>query len=299
MKSLFKYIWVLTALLCAISLWSCASSREKEPEETKETDTTASETTSVTPEEKPVTYTLPLSYEKEGVTLLTYSYGEDGKSLSKTDLGEERPITYTVYFDGNGAPLYTEWLVTVNDQRTELWKDIYTLDENGSIIEEKRYCEGVLQFTYTYTYDSEGRILTQRSLKAKNQSETVYTLSYDDRGTCIGINCKKNGSDEAVYREATTVTYDNGGRVLSITAPSYVETHEYHEKSGFVTNEKVTYVGNDSQSTVYYQYTYVNGKLSKADCSFNGALVDTTLYTESEFAHYEKAIEWVFRERLP
>lgn len=298
MKSFLKYASALTALLCALSLWSCGG-KENGNTETSAPETTKAQTTESTKVEKPTTYTLPLSFEKEGVTLITYSYSEDGRSLSKTDLGEESPITYTVYFDEDGNPTYTEWLVTVNDQRTELWKDIYTLDDNGFIIEEKRYCENQLQFTYNYTYDSEGRILTQRTLKAKNQAETFYTLSYDDHGTCIGINFTNNGSAEAVYREATTVTYDEGGKILTITAPSYVETHEYHEKSGFVTNEKVSYAGTDSQSTVYYQYTYVNGKLSKADCSFNGALVDSTLYTESEFEHYEKAISWVFRERLP
>ena len=303
-RSLFFRSLALIIAISALflSLSACTSDKES-ADTTAETvaDTTAEDTTAKEEEPKEITYTLPLSASKDGRLLREYSYSKNGLTMTMTDFTEESPITYTVTFGEDGRLASLEWVVYVNNIRTEKWKDEYTFDEKGNIVTEKRYCEGALQFTYTYTYDENGNMLTQRSSKeyGKNKSYTDYVLTYDSHNTCVGITSSLNGGPAEAYKEAIENKYDENGRVVESKSDSYTVTYEYTDKDSLLTNEKVTYKSADFSWSYYYQYTYEKGKLIKEDCSYNGILSDTTLYTESSFLHFADAIEWVFRERLP
>lgn len=294
----------LACLLLALFLCSCSLPTAFEGEESEETtyqkETEPAETEpEPEPEPEIQTFTLPHYQDMAGDIQWEYEYSPDGLSLSKTVNTEEPPIIYTVYFDENKKPKKTEWTVQVNDTRTEKWEDVYTLDEKGNIIFEKRYCEGELQHTYTYTYDEKGNMISQLTHKQSDSTEYYYELFYDEMGECISITHSLNGAAPTNYKEGITNTYDDKGRIETTVASTHSISYEYSEKEGLVTTKKATYNGGDSQWSYYYQYTYENSKLIKEESYFFGALSDTIYYTESEHEHYVKALDWVFRERLP
>ncbi len=297
-----KLLLIFSALLLMLSFCACSYSPDADTKE--ETTETEGETT-IPPEtqEKPpvpsVTYTLPEYMVVGDKVQWKYTYDPAGLSISKIDYTESPPITYTLNFDENGMPKNLTWVVEVNETRSEVWEDLYFFDEDGNIETEKRYCEGELQHTYRYTYDEEGRMLSQHTIKRRNGKESLYTLFYDEMGECIGITEKKDSKEETVYKEMVENTYSEDGRLIKTLAPSHEINYEYQLKGDLVTTEKVTFVSGDVRWSYYYQYAYENSKLTRMDSSFEGELTDTTYYTESEFEHYLKWSQWVFRERLP
>lgn len=296
MKLLKRILCLLSALFLTFLCLGCTKGPD---EDTDDLDgTTVADETSDTFEPEIITYTVPSRHEKDGKVQYEYAYSEDGLSLSKTDYTEETPITYTVTFDEAGNPLNQEWTVVVNDTRTELWRDDYYLDENGRILDEKRYCEGQIQNAYTYTYNEDGSINTQQTRNVKQQN-IIYKYLYDEMGTHIATRFKKYNGEAGYYMEEKSCTYDEEGRILTETSPSYTTVHEYSLKEGFVTQEKITNIAGEYSWSYYYQFTYENGKMTKKDCSFEGVLTDTEYFEETQFEHYKKAIDWIFRERLP
>ena len=185
MKHNFRKIMLCITLISCLSLFSCTQNKREEITAPDTTEITSSTETEITQPQKKDTYTVPLRKEKNGKVQWEYTYSPDKMTLSKTDYTEETPITYTVYFDENGLPLKREWTVTVNDTRSEKWRDDYYLDDAGRIVDEKRYCEGVIQTAYTYTYEEDGPIQTQQSRNLKQQN-TIYRLLYDEMGTHVG-----------------------------------------------------------------------------------------------------------------
>ena len=205
-------------LLCSCEERESSLSGDSTAPDTTETETTAEETTDAPRPEK-TTYTLPSSAMKEGRLLYEYHYSNNGLSMTKVDYKEETPITYTVTFDSEGRPLCTEWVVAVNNIRTEKWKE-YTLDSAGNIIKEVRYCEGDIQHVYTYTYDGKGNMLTQRSYDQRKKVSVDYTLAYDEMGECTGVMASDSGKPYTVYKEKSENTYDEKGRpqLVEVTA---------------------------------------------------------------------------------
>ncbi len=297
MKIYVRIICFMCGLLLTLACLGCTNGPAQDTT-APITETTVPEETTGEPEPEIISYTVPTRHEKDGRVQYEYTYAEDGLSLSKTDYTEETPITYTVTFDENGNPLKLEWTVVVNDTRTELWRDDYYLDDDGRIKDEKRYCEGQIQNAYTYTYNEDGSINTQQTRNVKQQNIT-YKYLYDEMGTHIGTRFKKYNGEAGYYMEEKTCTYDEEGRILTETSPSYTTVHEYSIKEGFVTQEKITNIAGEYSWNYYYQFTYEDGKMIKKDCSFEGVLTDTEYFEETQFEHYKKAIDWIFRERLP
>ncbi len=298
-RSVFKKITVFLAFVMCFALVSCAGEGNAEttaPDTTEKI--TAPPETEVTEPTKEVTYTVPLKKEKDGKLQWEYTYSADGMTLSKTDYTEETPITYTVYFDENGLPLKREWIVTINDTRTEKWRDDYYLDEEGKIIEEKRYCEGQIQTAYAYTYEDDGKIATQNSRNVK-QENTIYRLLYDEMRTHVGTRFSRYNGERGYYHEEKTCTYDEAGRVLTEKTESLTISHEYILTSGLVTQEKITNEGADYKWSYYYGNTYENGCLVRKDCYYDGTMTDSEYFGETEYKHFYDAINWIFRERLP
>ena len=291
-----KIICLFSAAAMLCTLVGCSGGNGEETTLAEET-TLLEETTAVS-EPEIISYTVPSRHEKDGRVQYEYIYSPDGLSLSKTDYTEETPITYTVTFDGEGNPLRLEWTVVVNDTRTEKWRDDYYLDEDGRIVDEKRYCEGEIQNAYTYTYNEDGSINTQQTRNVKQQN-TMYKYLYDNMGTHVATRFEKYNGEAGYYTEEKTCTYDDAGRILTEESSSYTTVHEYSLKEGLVTQEKVTSIAGEYSWSYYYQFTYEDTKLVKKDCSFEGVLTDTEYFEETEFEHYKKAIDWIFRERLP
>lgn len=300
MKAVIRRIMVFSMLVFYLSLYSCRG--EELPLDTTAPDTTEQVTSSVETEEtKPQekdTYTLPTRKEKDGKIQWEYTYSSDGLTLSKTDYTEETPITYTVYFDEKGLPLRREWTVTVNDTRTEKWRDDYYLDDEGRIVEEKRYCEGQIQNAYSYTYETDGKIQTQNSRNVK-QENTTYRLLYDEMRTHVGTRFLRYNGENGYYHEMKTCTYDEAGRILTEETQSVKVIHEYTLTKGLVTREKITNESAGYTWSYYYGNTYENGCLVRKDCYYGGEMTDSEYFCETEYKHFYDAINFIFRERLP
>jgi len=313
----YKYVTLLLCLTVCLSACSAGGSIKTPPAETAQppesTDRAGDETepdtiafpetdgeqTDLPPvDESPDTYTVPLRLEIDGVVQWEYAYAPDGLSLSKTDYTEETPITYTVIFDENGAPLRTEWTVAVNDERSEAWRDDYYLDEAGRIVDEKRYCEGEIQNAYTYTYEESGAIATQES-RDVFQRNTFYRLIYDEMGTHVATRYKNYLGEAGYHMQEKTCTYDEKGRIVTESSPTVQREYVYMEKDDVLVGKRVVNTVGEYKWSYTYSYTYEDGRLLREDCSFEERLSDTKFYTETEFAHYARVQEWVFRERLP
>lgn len=244
------------------------------------------------------TYTVPLYMEVGDKVQWEYTYAADGLSFSRTDYTEETPIIYTVCVDENGTPLYREWTVMVNNERTELWRDDYYVDENGFICDEKRYCEGQIQNAYTYTYGENGEMATQQTRNVQ-QENTFYRLLYDDNGTHIGTRYEKYNGEVGYYEEEKVCTYDRKGRIATETTSSLHTEYTYMENDGHVVSKKVTCTAGDYTWTYTFNYTYENGALTCEEQLFNGEVKSRIYYTQTEFEYYATLEKWVFRERLP
>ena len=293
-----------TRLLCitlCFCIWLCGCTLG-DSAETTVSDTTVFVTTMEDkgPEiPKKDTYTVPARREKDGKIQWEYTYSPDGLSMSMTDYTEETPITYTVFFDEGGKPLRKEWTVTVNDTRSEKWRDDYDeFDSEGRITLERRYCEGQIQNAYAYTYDADGRMETQTSRNVKQENIT-YRFLYDEMGTHVATRFKKYNGEAGYYHEQKTCTYDSSGRIVKEEASSYTVLYDRIYDGEYLTQEKVTHCSGDYSWSYYYGFFYEDGCLIKKDCSFDGVKTDTEYYCETEFLHYYDAINWIFRERLP
>ena len=197
--------------------------------------------------------------------------------------------------------MQTEWTVKINEERSELWRDSYDeFDSEGRITLERRYCEGQIENAFAYTYNEAGDIETQTTRNVK-QENIIYRLLYDDMGTHTGTRFKKYNGENGYYTEEKKFSYDSEGRIVSEESSSFTTLHEYKLTEGFVTREKITNKSADGEAlwSYYYQYFYENGKLCKKDCSFEGEVTESETFCQTELEHYSRAVDWVFRERLP
>ncbi|MBE6041156.1 MAG: RHS repeat protein, partial [Clostridiales bacterium] len=170
---------------------------------------------------------------------VTYSYDEDGNTLSEEDLIEDSLIE-TTYIDGN-ADTETETEEGVITSETE-----YDYDEEGNVIEEETE-SGVVEESVISEYDSMGRVISE------DDGDTVTTYTYDYMGrvthsetTTRGISGTTSTSKE--YNDngtlvsetdergaVTTFTYDSMNRCLSSTKEGNATSHTY----GYSTNVSV------------------------------------------------------------
>ncbi|WP_289058108.1 hypothetical protein [uncultured Mesotoga sp.] len=159
-----------------------------------------------------------------------------------------------------------------NTQDGELWIKFATLtaeyDESGNTIRESKLSgDGVLEFDYSYQYDSEGNMLTMQGKRIVNDSalEHSYEYKYDENGRQIeGIQYSSDGSIISKYSakydesgnfvEGNDVQYDssNSTRYLAsynelgyMTEETKYIVFEYKEKEGLQTEFRNEYQYDD------------------------------------------------------
>ena len=292
---------LLAALLCLASVSCTYGGGDDTGAQTTEStaaDTTISDTTKA-PEPEPEGFSVPTKLLKDGKLLWEYTYSPDGKKMTKTVYTEESPITYTTVFDDNGKPLYTEWVIVINSERSEIWRDEYDeFDGDGRITLERRYCEGDIQNAFAYTYDAEGRMETQTTRNVQ-QKNTIYRLLYDERGTHVGTRYSKYNGEAGYYHPQKTCTYDEDGRILTEVSDTLNITHEYKVQKSKVLSEKITMKSGEFSISYYTKNTYVDGLLSLCETYYEDVLTEETHYEKTDYQHYLDAVNWIHRERLP
>ena len=73
-----------------------------------------------------------------------------------------------------------------------------------------------VRFVYEYTYDSEGKVISEAHFNGEN--EKIYDLffSYDEHGRCVSAEAKKAEGASVVYQGTVGWEYDEQGRVTAL-----------------------------------------------------------------------------------
>ena len=141
-----------------------------------------------------------------------------------------------------------------NTQDGELWIKFATLtaeyDESGNTIRESKLSgDGVLEFDYSYQYDSEGNMLTMQGKRIANDSalEHSYEYKYDENGRQIeGIQYASDGSIISKY----SAKYDESGNFVEGNDVQYDSSNSTRYLAGY--NE----LGYMTEETKYIVYEY-------------------------------------------
>lgn len=135
--------------------------------------------------------------------------------------------------------------------------------------------------TYTRSYDSSGRMLTDAYINSDGSEGYTITYTYDENGKILTIK------DEHVNKETVfhTFTYDENGNKLTdaVESPSAnYTTCYYYDENGH--QEKTVLTNQDgSQHITYYAYD-PNGQVTEErnQVSLDGMVIDLT-YTLHEY----------------
>jgi RHS repeat-associated protein len=188
---------------------------------------------------------LPVSYTDEYGTTTTYTY--DSKYNILTETVENETTTYT--YDGAGHLL--SMVVSGGDDDYDTY---YTYDNNGRVTHEQ-YGDSHQYFTY----DTHGNVLVNATLK--EDYEGTAPSSYDSSLTCFDTLVYTYDSNGRVLTEtyssgeSYTYTYDTAGNVTQETYTkienndpvSTVTTYTYDSLGNLLT----TTTGNDSSTYTY------------------------------------------------
>ena len=151
---------------------------------------------------------------------LVATLNADGNALSVEFEDTQRQCTY----DARGS-LLTETLTTDGViERNDRYSYVYTRygDVEQSTLTDM-YGQ-VQQWNYRYTYDEQGRKLTEELLQADG-APYITNYSYNENGDIL----KKENISPTGYRETLYCTYDQEGRLLrrSYELSNYTDTVEY------------------------------------------------------------------------
>jgi len=208
-----------------------------------------------------------------------------------------------------------------NTQDGELWIKYATLtaeyDESGNTIRESKLSgDGVLEFDYSYQYDSEGNMLTMQGKRIVNDSvlEHSYEYKYDENGRQTeGIQYSSDGSITSKYSakydrsgnfvEGNDVQYDstNSTRYLAsynelgyMTEETKYIVYEYKEKEGLQTEFRNEYqyddlgnllleIGYGKYGDFSYKYVYEYDEDSNLTKAYNYDASDTVISVYEAF----------------
>ena len=108
---------------------------------------------------------------------LNYEWNAEGTKRTTTDA--DGNVIETAWFDANGNP--TKLKFNVEEDNLIKYKWSYKLNEQGYI--SKATYKAATAGSYSYTYDENGRILTETHTTGGDKYSTAYT--YDDKGMII------------------------------------------------------------------------------------------------------------------
>ena len=209
----------------------------------------------------------PFSYVSETTTVYdgarststehtVYTYADGTESVNDS--------VSVVENNADGNPLSQKYTVTDNGE-TYVTEIRCTYDEAGRLLTEAQYSdsEEAPAALETYTYDADGRLLSDRREDA-NGDYTCMTYTYDADGNCIA------DSYEELYTEYDWET-DTSVPVLTKTSGTYT----------FDAAGRPTLYVSDSEGEHYERaLTYdANGNLTRETVRINGKVTETIVYT--------------------
>lgn len=188
---------------------------------------------------------LPVSYTDEYGTTTTYTY--DSKFQVTQEVVENETTTYT--YDGAGH-LLTMTVTGGEDNSTTT----YTYDNNGNVIHEQ--CDNNHSY---YTYDSNKNVLVSATLKENYGGEipTAYDSSltcfdtimytYDSNGRVLTETNSNGESSSYVYDSVGNVTQETVTTVENSTPTTTVTNYTYDSLGNLLTSQ----TGNENASYTY------------------------------------------------
>ena len=163
-------------------------------------------------------------------------------------------------------------------------------NDHGDRVSSARYIKGVRDesipaYSYEYTYDAQGNILTASNLSGDGVvvGKDVYT--YDARGNRLSAT---NYDEEGKIRDAYTCTYDENNNLLTHEAPSnygeetWKTTYTYDDHNSQIKSVCVGPFGFVSTSTTEYTYDESGRMTSKTDYDEDGSKNQFSTFTYDE-----------------
>ncbi len=196
-----------------------------------------------------------LSVEVDDDGTHAYTYDERGNRLSAThtDWYDQKSEAFFTYDENNN--LLTERLIGADGQNNGEYT--YTYDTEGRLVKEVQCLFGHTT-TIDYTYNAEGKLLTERWDSGEG-SWYVWEYTYPDSNT----EKKVYSSDTTTNYEEITTVYDAGGNILRVNA---LQEGEFYYEQEFTYDERGNVLTSyDSFGDIRVTNTYdADGKLIAA-----------------------------------
>jgi len=164
----------------------------------------------------PVTYT----YNENGDVLtaksrysdIKYTYDEQGNCISWSFLNADGTAreTYQNTYDEHGNR--TSMHIYGQGETTPGNSTEWDYDEYGNVLEERRYLNGELYLLYRYSYDQEGRILTEDT-ESYGQPKSGSTHTYNAAGNKV-LTTRYLHEDGQYYESSSVWIYDENENLL-------------------------------------------------------------------------------------
>jgi RHS repeat-associated protein len=227
-------------------------------------------------------------------TAMNFTYDTKGNTLAKTEAqGTAIEKTTTWTYDPTYSRVLTETVKSVvNPAQNKVITNTYDSNTSNllSVNEAGLLGDGTpYSSTSTYTYDSNGRILTIDGPRTDVSDITTYT--YDVNGylasthqPIVGSTLYSNhdalGNPQTITDpngNATTYAYDVNGRVLTVKAPGDTATTQYFYVSGGCSScggagsNKIDHITLPEGNTIWYTYDNM-GNLSTIKDDANNSI---------------------------
>lgn len=206
-----------------------------------------------------------VTYDKDyNKPLLEKSYYEDdGRTYISTEV---------YVYDANGNCL-ERTSTHENGEKTPVNKTVCTYDANGNMLTEKRYEDGELFYTFTYTYTASGKLASETQNWNGEENWTRYT--YDEHDNIL---TEQQGSGEEV---TTSKTYKNTYENDKLTEVNIYRGETLDERICYdADGNKTLEIGySDGEESYRSESTYANGKPVKNVVFYDGQQRSIQLYT--------------------
>lgn len=224
--------------------------------------------------------------------LLNKSYDEDGNCTDKTE--------YTYDADGNCLECTSTYEY---DGQTVTSKHVNTYDANRNILTEKSYKNGKLNYECHYTYTADGNMEKQTYFEDGVES-AVYTYTYDEQGNVLTEkldgplsgyvntyeNTYENGKlvEVKAYEDGVMfrmTKYDSeGNEILDISydqdsGEEWTRMESAYENGKLI--KEVEYYEGEEQCVSFYSYNAA-GKLTERSYTYTGSDPQRRVYTYNE-----------------